>query len=105
MGVYYRNFVYAGVTRWDAFESTLTKTEEADVIDLWRCADPIPPEWYDYDRQALEELIETLHERRHKIRSLIEAFRDSSRSPFPSRKETSTKVFLPIHHRSPDAAM
>ncbi len=104
-GVYYRNFVYAGVTGWDAFEPTLTKAEEADVIDLWRCADPIPPEWYDYDGQALEELIETLHERRHKIRSLIEAFRDSSRSPFPNWKETSTKVFLPIYHRSPDAAM
>src|SRR2546423_1898958 len=28
-GVYYRNFVYAGVTGWDAFEPALTKAEEA----------------------------------------------------------------------------
>src|SRR5437899_6145621 len=27
-----RNFVYAGVTGWDAFEPTLTKAEEADDI-------------------------------------------------------------------------
>jgi hypothetical protein len=37
--VYYRNYVDAGVTGWDSFEPTLTKAEEADVFDLWRCAE------------------------------------------------------------------
>ncbi len=83
-GVYYRNFVYAGVTGWDAFEPALTKAEEADVIDLWRCAESIPPEWYGWDSAALEQLVETLQERRAKIRDLIAAFRDSSRNPFPN---------------------
>jgi hypothetical protein len=104
-GVYYRNFVYAGVTGWDAFESALTKAEEADVLDLWRCADPIPPEWYDYDTQALEQLVETLYERRKKIRSLREAFRNSSRNPFPNWKDISAKVFLPVQGQPPDAAL
>lgn len=89
-GTYSRNFVYAGVTGWDAFEPMLTKAEEADVVDIWRCADPIPPEWYGNDFAALEQLVEALYERRGKIRDLITAFRDSSRNPFPNWKEPST---------------
>ena len=82
-GVYARNCVYASVTGWDSFEPALTRAEQADLIDLWRCAEPIPPEWYGYDREALDQLIELLYQRRSKIRDLIGAFRDSSRNPFP----------------------
>ena len=89
-GVYYRNYVYAGVTGWESFEPVLTKAEEADlVLDLWRSAECIPPEWYGYDRDGLERLVETLYERRPKIRDLIVAFRDSSRNPFPNWKQPS----------------
>lgn len=86
-GVYGRNCVYQHVTGWDAFEPALTKAEDADSIDIWRCADPIPPEWYDYDINALEQVVETLYKRRTKIRELIEAFRNSSRNPFPNWRE------------------
>lgn len=93
-GVYSRNHVYAGVTGWDAFEPALTRAEQADPIDLWRCADGIPPEWYGYDHDALQRLVEALYERRLKIRDLIIAFRESSRQPFPNWK-CSTHVFTP----------
>lgn len=83
-GVYPRNCVYTNVTGWEAFEPTLSKAEEADLVDIWRCAEPIPSEWYDHDTAALGELVETLHGRRSKIRELIRAFRDSSRNPFPN---------------------
>ena len=88
-GVYYRNFVYAGVTGWDSFEPTLSKAEEADIIDIWRCAEQIPPEWYKHETGALEQLVETLYGRRSKIRDLIRTFRESSRNPFPNWKHSS----------------
>lgn len=88
-GVYYRNYVYARVTGWESFEPVLTKAEETDEIDLWRCAECMPPEWYDSDAQALQKLVEALYERRSKIRDLITAFRDSSRNPFPNWQQPS----------------
>jgi hypothetical protein len=83
-GVFHRNFVYSDVTGWDSFEPTLTRAEEADLTDIWRCAEPIPQEWYGHDSAALEQLVETLYARRTKIRDLITAFRESSRNPFPN---------------------
>jgi hypothetical protein len=101
-GVYARNCVYAGVTGWDAFEPALTKAEQAEPIDIWRCADPIPPEWYGLDFHALQQLVETLHERRMRIRDLITAFRDSSRQPFPNWNGSAAQVFIPVEaNRNP----
>lgn len=86
-GVYARNCVYASVTGWQSFEPSLAKAEEADIIDIWRCAEPIPPEWYGYDHVALNQIVESLYQRRRKIRDLITAFRNSSRNPFPNWTE------------------
>jgi hypothetical protein len=33
----------------------LNQSGEADIIDIWRCAEPIPQEWYEYDRNGLAE--------------------------------------------------
>jgi hypothetical protein len=86
-GVYARNCVYAGVTGWQSFEPALTRAEEADEIDIGRCAEPIPPEWYGYDHAALNQIVESLYQRRRRIRDLITALRNSSRSPFPNWTE------------------
>jgi hypothetical protein len=83
-GVYGRSCVYANVTGWQAFEPALTRAEEADPVDLWRCAEPVPPEWYGYDYGALNRMVELLHQRRRIIRDLISDFRNSSRNPFPN---------------------
>ena len=37
-------------------------------------------------RRTAEQLVETLHQQRLKLRDLITAFRDSSRQPFPNWK-------------------
>ena len=66
---------------------------EVDPV-LARCAECIPPEWYDYDHQGLERLVETLYDRRLKIRDLILGFRDSTRQPFPNWKQ-SIQIFVP----------
>jgi hypothetical protein len=86
-GVYARNSVYAGVTGWKSFEPALTRAEQADPVDLWRCAESIIPEWYEYDYDGLRRVVETLYRRRLIIRDLISAFRCSSRDPFPNWKE------------------
>jgi hypothetical protein len=86
-GVYARNCVYKDVTGWESFEPTLTKAEEADIIDIWRCAEPIPPEWYEFDHNGLERIVEAIYQRRTMIRDLISSFRTSSRNPFPNWME------------------
>lgn len=83
-GVYYRNHVYRGVENWDAFEPTLSKAEQCDIVDIWRCAAGLPPEWYGWDHAGLEQLVENLYARRTMIRELIGSFRDSCRDPFPN---------------------
>ena len=85
-GVFARDCVYAGVTGWESFEPALSRAEEVDPAELWRCAEGIPEEWYDGDRAALQQLVEQLHMRRRQIRALIESFRHSCRAPFPHWK-------------------
>jgi hypothetical protein len=82
-GVYARNHVYKHVTGWDAFEPALTRAEEIDIDQICRIAAEIPPEWYEFDTAGLNRLVETLYSRRFAIRTLITAFRKSSRNPFP----------------------
>lgn len=56
---------------WYAFEPVLTRAEQMDVNDIWRIAAAIPCEWYEGDRDGQDQLVETLDERRGKIRDLI----------------------------------
>ena len=86
-GVNARNCVYKDVNGWESFEPALTRAEDADIIDIWRCADTIPPEWYEYDREGLERIVDTIYQRRTVIRDLIVSFRTSSRDPFPNWRE------------------
>ena len=88
--MYARNCVYEGVTGWESFEPVLSRAEQADIVDIWRSAEQIVPEWYEHDRAGLERIVEAVYERRQSIRSLIDAFRVSSRSPFPNWKEKAT---------------
>jgi HipA-like protein len=82
-GVYPRNVVYAKVTGWGSFEPWLTRMETMDPAVVWRAAEEIPPEWYGGDLGDLETLVETLLQRRGRIRELVEEFGRSGREPFP----------------------
>ncbi len=83
-GVYANNCVYKHVTGWDTFEPALTGAEEMDIDSIWRIAAAIPPEWYEFDADGLNRLVETLYRRRAVIRDLVVAFRTSTRNPFPN---------------------
>jgi len=82
-GDYARNSVYAGVTGWKSFEPWLARIEQLDAGAVWAIAESVPPEWYGGDLTEMERLIETLLNRRGRVRELIGSFRDSSREPFP----------------------
>src|SRR5207248_2128614 len=77
-GVYAKARVYESVTGWESFEPTLSLAEEIEPDDLWECAQAIPEEWYGWDSEGLQQLTEALHQRRSKIRRLIESFRTTA---------------------------
>jgi hypothetical protein len=93
-GVFANNRVYEGVAGWDAFEPALTRAEEMDSDTIWRCAADIPEEWYEGDRVGLHALVEALYHRRPTIRTLIAAFRESARNPFPNWQDAPRSVDL-----------
>ena len=102
-GVFYRNFVYEQVTGWDSFEPALSRAEQMTGQELWKLAQGMPNEWWNrHSGQQIQwsasstlqewteryhtdlgRLIDTLIQRRSKIRDLITAFRESARNPFP----------------------
>jgi hypothetical protein len=82
-GVYAKNCVYENVRAWEDIEPALTRAEEITVDEIWRIANEIPPEWYEFDTDGLHRLVETLSRRQSIIRDLITQFRSSARNPFP----------------------
>jgi hypothetical protein len=84
-GLYARNRVYEGVTGMDSFEPWLTRLEsEINLEVLVRAADDIPPEWYESDRPALDELLERLNRRRSTVRETISSACKDSPRVFPN---------------------
>jgi hypothetical protein len=83
-GVYPRNEVYEAIRGWESLEPWLSRMENIDPQIIWEIAEGIPPEWYGSALDELQRLIETLVARRRRIRDLIDAFRNSTREPFPN---------------------
>jgi HipA-like protein len=84
-GIYARSRVYERVRGWDAFEPWIARIEQRideDVLD--EIASEIPPEWYNFDQDALYRMLGQLLRRRKLVRELIESARKSSRVPFPN---------------------
>ena len=91
-GVYARNSVYARVTGWTSFEPWLSRVEALGEAKLWEIAEAVPPEWYGGEPATIEALMETLMERRGRVRELIAGFRDSNREPFPNWAKVASMV-------------
>lgn len=83
-GVYARNHVYANVRGWNDFEPALSRIEDIDAAQIRNIAREIPEEWYQSHAEGLEQLIDSLHQRRLRVRGLITDFRKSTRNPFPN---------------------
>jgi len=82
-GVYGLNDVYERIESWDDFAPWLSRIETFSAHQLQGIADEIPSEWYG-ERDELQRLLDSLLERRSRVRQLVEDFRTSSRNPFPN---------------------
>jgi len=84
-GLYMRHRVYEKVCGIDAFEKWLARVEskrtESLVVEI---AEGIPPEWYSFEADALERLLEQLVRRCKLVRELIVSAWKSSAQPFPN---------------------
>jgi hypothetical protein len=84
-GIYTRSLVYESVLGWEAFEPWVERIEkrmDENVLD--EITREIPPEWYNFDQDALYRLLEQLLRRRKLVRELILSAKNSSRMPFPN---------------------
>ena len=83
-GIYARGMVYERVRGMDAFEPWIARLEKLDEAALGEAAAEIPPEWYEGDLDALENMLAQLERRRRLVPELIRASWKSSRNPFPN---------------------
>ena len=83
-GTFARNHVYTRVAGWKSFEPWLSAIEQFPAETLWEIAEAVPPEWYGGNPSTIEQLMDTLLQRRSRTRELIDAFRNSNREPFPN---------------------
>ncbi len=82
-GVFQDNKVYNHVREWESFEPWLSRIEYMLEDSIWSAAGSVPPDWYLSDWHSIEKLVESLLQRRTRVRDLITAFRTSTRLPFP----------------------
>jgi hypothetical protein len=83
-GLYARHRVYEPVRGMEAFEPWLGRLEHNITDDvLGEIAGEIPPEWYNFETEALEHLLAQLDARRTRVRQFIWDAKKSYRQPFP----------------------
>jgi hypothetical protein len=86
-GLYMRHRVYESVRGMDSFEPWLARLEsKMTETVLEEIESEIPPEWYDFDPDALEKMLEQLVRRRKLVRDLLISAWKSSLQPFPNWK-------------------
>jgi hypothetical protein len=82
-GLYARNRVYEGVTGMQSFGpwlERLPKNITEKVLD--EISSEIPPEWYEDDYDAVQQLLEKLYRRRTRVEELILSAKNCNRQPF-----------------------
>ncbi|MGH9714595.1 MAG: HipA family kinase [Candidatus Acidiferrales bacterium] len=86
-GLYARHRVYDSVCGIESFEPWLARVEEKMTESLVEgIYSEIPPEWYDFEPDALEKMLEQLLRRRKLVRDLIVGAWKSTAQPFPNWK-------------------
>jgi hypothetical protein len=84
-GLYMRHRVYENVRGIEAFEDWLARVESKMTDgEVGKIAEGIPPEWYSFDPDGLERMLEQLSRRRKLVRELIVSAWRSSAQPFPN---------------------
>ena len=86
-GLYARHRVYESARGMESFEPWLARIEEkmteAVLDEIYK---EIPGEWYSFETEALERMLEQLLRRRKLVRELVVSAWKSSAQPFPNWK-------------------
>jgi len=86
-GLYARHRVYDSVRGMDSFEPWLARIESkmTEVVfdEIYK---EIPGEWYSYETEPLERMLEQLLRRRRLVRELVVSAWKSTAQPFPNWK-------------------
>jgi len=86
-GLYARHRVYQTVCGIDSFEPWVARIEtKITESTLDEAASEIPPEWYNFETDALEKMLGQLLRRRKTVRDLIVSAWKSTAQPFPNWK-------------------
>jgi hypothetical protein len=85
-GLYARHCVYESVRGMESFEPWLARIETRVDERALEEAASMPPEWYNFEQDALEKMLEQLLRRKKIVRELILSAWKSSAQPFPNWK-------------------
>jgi hypothetical protein len=85
-GLYARHRVYEAVRGMASFEAWLARLEKITEMVLEEIYSEIPPEWYEFDSDEIERLLQHLLRRRRLVHDLIVSSWKSSAQPFPNWK-------------------
>jgi hypothetical protein len=86
-GLYARHRVYEPVCGIESFEPWIARVEtNMTETVLEEIASEVPPEWYGFEQDALDKLLEQLLRRRKIVRELVVSAWKSSAQPFPNWK-------------------
>lgn len=84
-GLYARHSVYESVRGIESFEPWLSRVETRMTESaIEEAASEIPPEWYDFDADPFEKMLEQLLRRKKLVRELIVSAKKSTAQPFPN---------------------
>ena len=83
-GTYFHTAAYQQVTGWESFEPWLSRIESLSPELVRLAGAQIPREWLGGSTAELDWLVHRILERRSNVRTLVTAFRDSMRKPFPN---------------------
>jgi hypothetical protein len=84
IGLYPRYWLYESVTGYDCFEPWLGWIRDFSIDVLDDAFKRVPPEWYEDDIAALEQLLEELYVRRKRVPELLRAAKQAAHDPFPN---------------------
>src|SRR5258708_33568895 len=95
--LYDRKVVYEQVQGIESFEPWLARLESEKVARvLWAIAKTIRPEWYLFDCESLQHLLEQLDSRRFSVREMLSAARDSCPLAFPNWVDLPKRMNDPV---------
>lgn len=84
VGIYPRPWLYEHVSGYQSFEPWLSWVRDFSLDVLDDAFKRIPPEWYEGDMPALEQLLEQLYSRRSLVPGLLRKAKAGPRDPFPN---------------------